>query len=467
MKFLKTNNSSFTLIELLVVLALVAILSVVVVITLNPAELIKQARDSNRLSDLSTINTALNLFNADVTAGFMGTSTIVYVSIPDNASSTCGSLGLPALPSGYSYNCVTTANLRNTNGTGWIPVNFQRISSNSPISQLPIDPRNTTSTGNYYIYMSGGSWSLSATAESQKYLTNAQSDSGFSANRFELGNDLSVSANTHGWIRVPGNSFFGTSDFWLMDHEAKCLDMSGNPFAGAAYGSYGAYNNSSTSTANSACIAANSKYVASVSGGYQIARISQIEAVSYCQNIGAHLVTNNEWQTVAWNAQNVVTNWRDGVIGSTEASGGGIYRGHSNGSAAVNGTSTLTGVNKRTHVLSNGQVIWDLAGNLMEWLNDLIPLGSQPQPRGYLTFSGVSNWGTVLTRETGGPVSSAWDGTYGVGILYTYYAVGNSTPYGMKRGGYWNLGAMSGIEALFLNHTPDYIDFYTGFRCAK
>ena len=171
MKFLNhKNNSSFTLIELLVVLALVAILSVVVVMTLNPAELIKQARDSNRLSDLATINTALNLFSADVTSGFMGTSTVVYVSIPDT-SPTCANLGLPALPTStivYTYNCATSANLRNTNGTGWIPVNFQRISSNSPISQLPIDPINTTTTGNYYTYVSGGSWILTAIPESVK-----------------------------------------------------------------------------------------------------------------------------------------------------------------------------------------------------------------------------------------------------------------------------------------------------------
>ncbi|KKW47096.1 MAG: hypothetical protein UY99_C0042G0007, partial [Parcubacteria group bacterium GW2011_GWA1_59_11] len=43
-------RSSFTLIELLVVIAIVAILSAVVIITLNPAELLKQSRDSNRLS---------------------------------------------------------------------------------------------------------------------------------------------------------------------------------------------------------------------------------------------------------------------------------------------------------------------------------------------------------------------------------------------------------------------------------
>ncbi len=185
------NNKSFTLIELLVVLALVAILSIVVVMTLNPVELLKQARDSNRLSDLATINTALNLFSADVTSGFMGTSTIVYVSLPDNASSTCGSLGLPALPSGYTYNCVTTANLRNTNGTGWIPVNFQRISSNSPISQLPIDPQNTTST-KYYTYVTGGSWKVIATPESQKYLSTAGADGGSNIGQFEVGNNMSL-----------------------------------------------------------------------------------------------------------------------------------------------------------------------------------------------------------------------------------------------------------------------------------
>ena len=196
---MRRNNQSFTLIELLVVLALVAILSVVVVMTLNPAELIKQARDSNRLSDLSTINTALNLFSADVTSGFMGTSTIVYVSIPDT-SPTCANLGLPLIPtSTYTYNCATTATLRNTDGTGWIPVNFQRISSNSPISQLPIDPQNTTST-KYYTYVTGGSWKVMATPESQKYLATAGTDGGSNVGQFEVGNNMSLAPFTDGLV---------------------------------------------------------------------------------------------------------------------------------------------------------------------------------------------------------------------------------------------------------------------------
>ena len=203
----ENNKRSFTLIELLVVLALVAILSVVVVMTLNPAELLKQARDSNRLSDLATINTSLNLFASDVTNGFMGTSTVVYISIPDNASSTCGSLGLPTLPTGYTYNCVTTANLRNTDGSGWIPVNFQRISSNSPISQLPIDPQNTTST-KYYTYVTGGSWKLIAALESQKYIATAGTDGGTNIGQFEVGNDMSLAPFTDslvGWWKFDGN----------------------------------------------------------------------------------------------------------------------------------------------------------------------------------------------------------------------------------------------------------------------
>ena len=198
MKITNKNNKSFTLIELLVVLALVAILSVVVVMTLNPAELIKQARDSNRLSDLSTINTALNLFSADVTNGFMGTSSIVYVSIP-SATSTCSNLGLPILPPGYTYNCVTAASTRNTDGTGWIPVNFQRISSNSPISQLPVDPQNTTST-KYYTYVTGGSWQLATQLESTKYQATAYSSGGADPSTYTVGNNLSLAPFVSGLV---------------------------------------------------------------------------------------------------------------------------------------------------------------------------------------------------------------------------------------------------------------------------
>jgi len=55
----------FTLIELLVVIAILAVLAVAVVVVLNPAELIKQARDTTRISDLAALNSAISLYLAD------------------------------------------------------------------------------------------------------------------------------------------------------------------------------------------------------------------------------------------------------------------------------------------------------------------------------------------------------------------------------------------------------------------
>jgi prepilin-type N-terminal cleavage/methylation domain-containing protein len=52
-------SHGFTLIELLVVIAIIAILSVVVVLSLNPAEMLRRGRDSNRLSDMDTLTHAL------------------------------------------------------------------------------------------------------------------------------------------------------------------------------------------------------------------------------------------------------------------------------------------------------------------------------------------------------------------------------------------------------------------------
>ena len=101
------KRSAFTLIELLVVIAIIAILSIVVVLTLNPAESLRQTRDSNRLSDLSVLSSAIAQYQTDQSiissSGAMGTSSVIYVSLPDTNASTsigsnCSSLNLPTLP---------------------------------------------------------------------------------------------------------------------------------------------------------------------------------------------------------------------------------------------------------------------------------------------------------------------------------------------------------------------------------
>ncbi len=167
------SNTSFTLIELLVVIGILAILTAAVIIILNPAEYLKQTRDVTRMNDLTSINQALSVLESQGITNF-GLANTVYVSIPDTTS-TCANLGLPTLPSNYSYHCVSTSTLQSSNGTGWIPVDFTQSATLS-FSSLPIDPINTTSTGDYYTYTAGGSWDLTTSFESSKYKLGGSSD---------------------------------------------------------------------------------------------------------------------------------------------------------------------------------------------------------------------------------------------------------------------------------------------------
>jgi len=221
-KLLAASRQSFTLIELLVAVALIAVLAVAVIMSLNPQELIKQSRDSTRLSDLQNLNKSLSWFEADTGGiGFMGSSSVIYVSIPDTTS-TCANLGLPTPPSGYSYRCVTAQNLQKTDGSGWIPVNFNQISFGKTLTKLPIDPINQTSTGNYYTYVPGGSWEITTILESQKYSPQAIND----GDAFPGVYSLRTSPNP----LTPGLRDKGLVGYWSFDEGSgtTAYDRSGN-----------------------------------------------------------------------------------------------------------------------------------------------------------------------------------------------------------------------------------------------
>lgn len=54
------NNKGFTLIELLLVIGIIAILSIVVLVALNPAQRFEDARDARRSTDVETILSAIH-----------------------------------------------------------------------------------------------------------------------------------------------------------------------------------------------------------------------------------------------------------------------------------------------------------------------------------------------------------------------------------------------------------------------
>ena len=170
----KTKRAGFTLIELLVVIAILAVLMLTVVVTLNPVELLRQSRDTNRLSDMATLKTAISLYMADVaTSTSLGAANTCYASV---AAAPCTA----AATGGFKNVSITSlgANpgVRTVDATGWIPINFNLISAGAPVSQLPIDPLNTTV--HFYGFEASGTsiFKLAMSTESTKFSTGGTAD---------------------------------------------------------------------------------------------------------------------------------------------------------------------------------------------------------------------------------------------------------------------------------------------------
>jgi type II secretory pathway pseudopilin PulG len=219
-----TSTSSFTLVELLVVIGILAILTAAVVIVLNPAELLKQGRDSKRTTDLANLNNAIKLLltqNPDVN---LGAASTVYISLADS-SSTCGSYSLPSLPTGWKYQCATAANYQKIDGAGWVPVNFSSANNVASLPTLPTDPQNAGLY--YYSYIPGGSWEITSLFESRKYAAKAQADAGSDPERLEIGSNLAL------W-----NNAYGLVGYWPFEEGSgtSSKDMSGNNNHGSWFG---------------------------------------------------------------------------------------------------------------------------------------------------------------------------------------------------------------------------------------
>jgi len=186
-------KKGFTLIELLVVIAILALLMSIIIITLNPAEMLKKARDSKRIADLNALRTALNLYITDQTSPSIGTANYCYFSTPASTAPTCYQTAGCTTP----Y-CVASTALRGVTGSGWIPVNFNAISSGSPLSALPVDPRNvTTSPYLYYSYApdtTNVTFELDANMESSYFASGGSgdvesTDGGNASTLYEIGSD--------------------------------------------------------------------------------------------------------------------------------------------------------------------------------------------------------------------------------------------------------------------------------------
>ena len=254
-----------------------------------------------------------------------------------------------------------------------------------------------------------------------------------------------------GYILVPGDTFYGTTNFCVMKYEAK-------------FGSKGAESRAAGLPARGT--------------------VSQTVAQASCRNLGPGyaLINNSEWMTIAANVANVTSNWSGGSVG-----GGALNRGHSD-NAPANALAAVTNDNdpcngtgqacssatwhdqRRTHVLSNNNVIWDLAGNVWEWV-DYNNYEDKPTPAtaAWTEFTGVTGTTTmpktmlVPSNATKTWWNDSWNGaTNGIG---QYYAGSNSSGGALLRGACWHVGSNSGVFTAFLYDAPSNPNTVFGFRC--
>ena len=150
-----------TLLELVAVVAILLILTTALVFFINPSEQMKKARDKQRLSDMSTIDRAINEFLLD-NKRYPDQEEILRIST--------------SLPPGSSD--LARSNL------GWIHDNMSKY-----ISNLPIDPLNNDEY--YYSYFHDlTGYEINAKLE---ILNNEMiNDGGNDPNMYELGNNLNL-----------------------------------------------------------------------------------------------------------------------------------------------------------------------------------------------------------------------------------------------------------------------------------
>ena len=140
------GKRGFTLIELLIVITILAILATLVLVILNPAELLAQTRDAQRLSDLDTIRSAVSLYLADVSSPDLTAGTTVDINSRAGRFTKSGA----SCPFNINSSNCTFGSSTVVSGSGWVLVDFTDIVGGSPLSVLPLDPVNTETY--YYAY---------------------------------------------------------------------------------------------------------------------------------------------------------------------------------------------------------------------------------------------------------------------------------------------------------------------------
>jgi hypothetical protein len=286
-----------------------------------------------------------------------------------------------------------------------------------------------------------------------------------------------------GYIGIPGSGIAGLGNTSATDSHANWWLNTSKDFCVMKYP---AKNNNGSTFATSTI--AGTPWVNIQRGADESTPNSAFTA---CKSAGAEyrLISNTQWQTVARNAEGVAENWSGNVIGS-----GVIARGHSDGIPAgaienanddnpyfltqntggewnTLGAAPVDGAEqRRTHILSNGEIIWDLSGNVYQWVSDNKDELGIPE----VDNIGLSlkSWHTYLNGVTNRytQTTNLIFGSSGISSLQLSESQNAGQLYGgtegtVLRSGFWNIARAGGIYSVVLNNLPIANNGLVGFRC--
>lgn len=280
-----------------------------------------------------------------------------------------------------------------------------------------------------------------------------------------------------GFVPVPGDTTLATADFCVMKYEAKAWnDLNSNQDVDA-----GEVEADGCRTTPANCLSGNNyvtRKAVSVAENLPWTRLNLWQARDACNKLNGAgeskyaLISNPEWMTIARNIENQDGNWSGGKVGL-----GAIFQGNNGTETAssYNGSDPDSGSSRNSkamHVLSNGEQIWDLSGNVSEWVSWEVT----PSQKAYSSVDGapVSAWREFTALDTligpahqmaahlWQPSHANFTSSQGIG---QYHAGSNTSGGAAFRGGYWPDTGRAGIYTLNLWTAASNTGNYLGLRC--